>query len=88
MRAHDIPITPAAFIFLEWIPELVLVPILQRALNTKYAELVITRPAIAACSEMRHVAQELRSLARLTRIPTPTMDYLNGSAFAEQPTEA
>jgi hypothetical protein len=49
---------------------------MRRMLTSKTAETVLVGHANAARDEMKHVADELRALARKTSIPTPAMDRL------------
>ncbi len=76
LRVMGIPITPFSFRSLEWIPEILLVPCLQRVLNTRWAELVMARHANAARDEMRQLADEFRTLAQAASAPTPAIDRL------------
>ena len=76
LRVAGNPITPFSFQFLEWIPEILLVPCLQLVLNTTWAELVMTRHANAARDEMKQLADEFRTLAKTTSVPTPAIDCL------------
>jgi 2-dehydropantoate 2-reductase len=76
LHSLDIPITPFKMRILELIPEPLLVSSLQRLLATEYAELIIARHANAARDEMKQVADELRQLAHLSSLPTPSIDRL------------
>lgn len=60
LHALDIPITPFRMKFPALIPEPLVVSLLKRLLDIKYAELVIARHADAARDEMRLVAGELK----------------------------
>jgi len=76
LRALGIPITPANHKVFDWIPEPILVALMRRLLNTKTAEIEIAGHANAARDEFEHLADEFRTLARTTSVPTPAMDRL------------
>jgi 2-dehydropantoate 2-reductase len=76
LRALKIPITPARYRALEWLPTRILVEALRRGLDTPRAELVIASHANAARDEMSQLASEFRALARATSVPTPAIDKL------------
>jgi 2-dehydropantoate 2-reductase len=76
VRAAGIPITPFRLRFFSWTPETLLVPCLQRVLNTTWAELVMARHANAARDEMKQLADEFRMLAQVASVPTPAIDRL------------
>ncbi len=60
----------------EWIPEPILVPLVQRLFNTRSAEIAVAGHASAARDEMKQIADEFRTLTRSTAIPTPILDRL------------
>jgi 2-dehydropantoate 2-reductase len=76
LHSLDVPVTPSRMRVLELIPEPLIVPLLQRLLDTKYAELVIARHANAARDEMKQIADEFRELVRLSSLRTPSSDRL------------
>ena len=76
LRALGVPITPANHKIFDWIPEPILVALMRRLLNTKTAEIEISRHAGAARDEMKHIASEFQALARTTSVPTPALDRL------------
>lgn len=76
LRALEIPITPPQYQVLSWLPEPLLVAVLQKRLALPHAELILARHANAARDEMHTLADEFRSLARLTKEPTPALDTL------------
>ncbi len=76
LRSFDIPITPSRLRIFELIPEPFMVPLLQRLLDTEYADLIIARHANAAREEMKQIADEFRFLAHNSSLPTPSIDYL------------
>ena len=76
LRALDIRITPSALRIHEWIPEPILVPLVQRLFNTRSAEIAVAGHAGAARDEMKQIADEFRTLTRSTTVPTPVLDRL------------
>ncbi|RPJ50972.1 MAG: methyltransferase domain-containing protein [Chloroflexi bacterium] len=76
LRALDIPITPAKYRALMWLPEPLLVAILKKSLPSQRVELLLARHANAARDEMQTLAGEFRALARWSGVPTPAMDAL------------
>jgi len=58
------------------IPKPLLASLLQRSVDTQYAELVIARHSNAARDEMKCIADEFIALARRTSLPTPSIDHL------------
>lgn len=76
LRSLDIPITPMRMHVFELFPEAFMVSLLQRFLDTEYADLIIARHANAARDEMKQIADEFRDLARLTSLPTPCSNHL------------
>lgn len=76
LRTLGVPITPQGLLALEWLPEVVLVALLRRVLNTEIAELGLSSSADAADDELRQLAGELRELARAASVPTPAADRL------------
>ncbi len=76
LRACDIPITPPTLRLYEWIPEPILVPLVQRLFNTRSAEIAIAGHAGAARDEMRQIADEFRALIHSAAVATPILDQL------------
>ncbi len=76
LRALNIPITPAKFRLLGWLPEPIIVAVLQKGLNTPQAELVLARHANNARDEMLVLAEEFRALAQRSGLNTPAIDIL------------
>ncbi len=72
----NIPITPAPYKILQWIPEPLLVALLQRRMPSPRAELAIARHANAARDEMCRLMVEVRDLTRSAHLPTPAIDAL------------
>jgi 2-dehydropantoate 2-reductase len=85
LRALGIPITPAAFRLLEWIPEPLMVPYLQRSLSTPAAEIALAGHANAARDEMKQLADEFQALAEAANVPTPAINCLYTSIDAATP---
>lgn len=80
-----IPITPARFRLFRWIPEPLLVLILQLALNTRLAEIVIEQHANAARDEMEQLTEEFKTLQKMSFVRTPTLDQLTAYLNPETP---
>ncbi len=76
LRALDIPITPARYQMLSWLPEPLLVAGLEKAFKSSQAELVLARHANAARDEMTTLAEEFQVLALLSGKATPAIDAL------------
>ncbi len=76
LHENHIPITPPALRMYEWIPEPILVPLVQRVFNTRSAEIAVAGHAGAARDEMRQIAHEFRSLTYSTTVATPVLDRL------------
>ena len=74
LRTLGVPVTPQGLLALGWLPEVVLVALLRRILNTETAELGLSSPADA--DELRQLAGELQELARAASVPTPAADRL------------
>lgn len=76
LQALGIPITPANHKIFNWIPEPILVALMRKLLNTRAAEIKIAGHANAARDEFKLLADEFRTLAQTTSVPTPAMDRL------------
>jgi hypothetical protein len=59
-----------------WLPEPVLVLLMQHLLANPLMETALVKHAEAARSEVEHLIGEFMALARTTSIPTPTIDRL------------
>jgi ketopantoate reductase len=70
------PVTPSKYRMFQWIPEPILVLMLQRRLANEMMEVALTKHANAARDEMRHLTDEFLALARTTAVPTPAIDRL------------
>ena len=82
LRALKVPITPTKYNLLSWLPEPLLVLLLRLGLPGKRPELLMASHANAARDEMKAMADELRSLAHRSGVPTPANDELY--AFVDQ----
>ncbi len=71
-----LPVTPAKFKVIEWLPEPIGVLVLQRLLSNPLMEVALVKHARAARSEVDHLIGEFMALARSTPVPTPTIDRL------------
>jgi 2-dehydropantoate 2-reductase len=76
LRALGLPVTPAKFKILEWLPEPILVFLLQRLFANELMEVALVKHASAAPDEMKHLADEFLALARTTPVSTPAIDRL------------
>lgn len=76
LHSLNIPVTPMRMNVFALIPEVFMVSLLQRLLDTNYAELVIANHALAARDEMKQIADEFRFLTHLTSLPTPCSNHL------------
>ena len=76
LDALHIPITPRGYQVLRWIPEPLMVAVLQKRMPNPRTELALARHANAARDEMCRLMVEVRELTRLARIPTPALDWL------------
>jgi 2-dehydropantoate 2-reductase len=76
LRALGLPVTPSKYKIFEWVPEPILVLVLQRLLSNEMMEVAMVRHANAARDEVKHLADEFMALARATPVPTPTIDRL------------
>ncbi len=85
LRALDIPITPAKYRRFAWLPEPVLVWLLQRLLVNELMEIALVRHAEAARDEVRCLADEFKALAAQTSVLTPAIDELRGYLSPEMP---
>ena len=71
---------------LAWVPEPILVPLLQRRLADEMMEVAMVRHAEADRDEVKHLADEFLALARQTSIPTPAIDRLYAHLDPDTPT--
>ena len=76
LKRLRIPLTPAKYRAIPWVPEPLLVAVLKIAFDTPQAELVLARHANAARDEMMMLADEFRALARSSAVATPAADTL------------
>jgi ketopantoate reductase len=76
LRWLGLPVTPSKFKVIEWLPEPVLVLIVQRLLANPLMETALVKHAEAARDEVQHLIGEFMVLARVTPVPTPTIDRL------------
>jgi hypothetical protein len=57
-------------------PEPILVVVLQQAMNTGWAALVMARHANSTSDEMQQLADEFRAFVRATNVSTPALEAL------------
>jgi 2-dehydropantoate 2-reductase len=85
LRALGLPVTPSKYRLVEWVPEPVLVLMLQRLLVHEMMEVAMVKHANAARDEVQHLADEFLALARATPVPTPAIDHLYPHLDADTP---
>jgi ketopantoate reductase len=76
LHALGLPVTPSKFKAIEWLPEPILVLVVQRLLANPLMETALVKHAEAARSEVDHLIGEFMALVRTTPVPTPTIDRL------------
>jgi ketopantoate reductase len=76
LRSLGLPVTPSKFKVMEWLPEPILVLLVQRLLANPLMETALVKHAEAARDEVQHLIGEFMALARTTPVPTPTIDRL------------
>ncbi len=76
LHSLGLPVTPSKFRVIEWLPEPILVLLVQRLLANPLMEVALVKHAEAARSEVEHLIDEFMTLARTTSVPTPTIDRL------------
>jgi 2-dehydropantoate 2-reductase len=85
LRALGVPVTPSNLRKFEWIPEPLLVWVLQRWLVDPMVRVALLEHGAAAHDEIEHLAGEFMALARLTHIPTPNIDRLRAFLDPDTP---
>lgn len=75
LHAHGIPITPASHRLFQWLPEPLLLFVMKRMIQSETTDVKIGH-AFGARHEMKTIADEFRTLAADTSIPTPAIDHL------------
>jgi 2-dehydropantoate 2-reductase len=76
LKTLGYPITPDSVKKFEWIPEPILVWVLQRRLVDPRVRAAMLEHAEAAQDEIKYLADEFLALARQTSVPTPAIDRL------------
>jgi ketopantoate reductase len=76
LRSLGLPVTPSKLKVIEWLPEPILVLLVQRLLANPLMETALVKHAEAARDEVQHLIGEFMALARTTLVPTPTIDRL------------
>jgi ketopantoate reductase len=76
LHSLGLPVTPSKFQVIEWLPEPILVLVVQRLLANPLMETALVKHAEAARSEVQHLIGEFMALVRTTGVPTPTIDRL------------
>jgi ketopantoate reductase len=85
LRELGYPVTPSKYRVFQWLPEPLLVAVLQRYLSHDLMEVALVQHAEAARDEVRHLAGEFLALARQTSVPTPAIDRLYPCLDPETP---
>ncbi len=82
-KAAGIPIRPAYFKLLPWVPEPLAVAMLRGMAGTEFFEVGVLGHSRAAADEMAHILEEYRQRVSSGGVPTPTLDrtveYIKGS---------
>jgi ketopantoate reductase len=86
LRALGYPITPARFRPLTWVPEPILVLLVNRLLQNELMEVALVRHAEMIRDEVRQLTDEFIALARETSLPTPAIDQLYAHIDPHTPT--
>jgi 2-dehydropantoate 2-reductase len=76
LHSLGLPVTPLKLEVIEWLPEPVLVLLVQRLLANPLMETALVKHAEAARDEVQHLIGEFMALARTTSVRTPTIDRL------------
>jgi 2-dehydropantoate 2-reductase len=85
LHALGIPITPSRLRVFGWLPEPLLVPLLQKMLVNPRIRTALVEHATAAGDEIRHLAGEFHALAEQTTVPTPAMNTLAAYFYPQMP---
>jgi len=75
LGALGIPVTPSEHKKFQWLPEPLLLALMKRMIGSDAAGIKLGH-ALGARAEMMTIADEFRSLAEDTSVPTPAMDRL------------
>lgn len=76
LRSLGLPVTPSKFKVIEWLPEPIVVLLLQRLLVNPLVATALVKHAEAARDEVEHLIGEFMALARTTSVPTPAIEHL------------
>ena len=79
LHSLGIPITPAKFRVLKWMPEILWVRLLTLWADTNHFKTAAVEHTAAAADEMRLIAEEFRVIVLSTAIATPAIDELRRS---------
>ena len=85
LQELGLPVAPRIMLVLAWLPELLLVPLMRRLLDTDTAEMGIVPHANADKDETKQLTDELFELARTAAVPTPNADRLREYLNLEAP---
>jgi ketopantoate reductase len=76
LKALGVPVTPARFKTMKWVPEPILMMLLQRLIRMEVMQVALVGHANAARDEVAHLADEFLALARTSSVATPAIDRL------------
>jgi hypothetical protein len=76
LQALGYPVTPARFRYFMWLPEPILVPLVQRLLADERMKIALEGHAEAARDEIEHLTEEFLALAEQSSVPIPTIRRL------------
>ncbi len=76
LQAHGFPVEPPAMKLIFAMPDLILMPLVRRLLNSELLDIAGARHARNAPEEMRQLSEELITLARGAGVETPSLDEL------------
>ncbi len=85
LRALGYPVTPRRYRVLLWVPEPLLVALVQRLAADPNMQIALVGHAKAAHDEMKHLADEFLTLADRTSVPIPTIRRLYSAFDPETP---
>jgi 2-dehydropantoate 2-reductase len=85
LKSLGLPVTPARFKPLLWLPEPVVVMMLRRVANNELTEVAMVQHARAARDEVQHLAGEFMALAETSPVQTPAIDRLHPYLYPATP---
>jgi 2-dehydropantoate 2-reductase len=85
LRAQGYRLSPRRFLLFAWLPEPVMVRLLQKLLTMDRMEIALAKHANAARDEIQHLVDEFLALAARTSVPTPAILALYPHLAADHP---